>query len=121
IERRVPARLPGRAYSQPVLEHERLVELAPALRPIVGYLGGRDLDQRPSGGRLQGGQRRQLAGRSIDREFDDIIAAVDLLDSGRRQLEQFGEHQLRARSLYTNGEAAQPPNARFSFPNTPSS
>ena len=48
-------RLPRRPHRQPAIEHERLVELAPPLRPVVGDLGSADLDER---------LRRQAAVRS---------------------------------------------------------
>ena len=87
-------RLPRRADGEPVAEHQRAVELAPALGPVVGDLRGRHLDQRAAGRRAQVGQRGSSPGGAVDRVLDDASPSVDLLDAARRELEQLGEHEL---------------------------
>ena len=91
VERCLARRLERGADGQPVAEHERLVEFAPALGPVVGDLSRRDLDQRAARRGAQLGQLRQLAGSAVDRVLDDVVRDVDLLDAGGRQLEQLGE------------------------------
>ena len=76
------------------------MKLLPALVPVVGDLARRDLDEIVADGRLQIGQLRHFAGRSVDRVLDDV-AVADLLDAGRRKL-----HQLRQRELGVFGAAA---------------
>ena len=61
--------------------------------PVVGDLRRRDLDERGAGGRAQRGQRGQLARRAVDGVLDRL-AVVDLLDPGRRELQQLGERDL---------------------------
>ncbi len=121
VERCPAGGRPRRANAQPVAEHKRLVELAPALGPVVGDLARRDLDERLARGGLEVGQRRQLAGRAVDRVLDDPVTDVDLLDAAGRQLEQLGEHQLGVLARDPDRESDQPPKARLSLPNTPSS
>ena len=88
------ASAPRRAHVQPLADRHRPVEAAPALGPVVGDLGRRDLDERGAGGGAQRGQRGQLARRAVDGVLDRV-AAVDLLDARRRELEQLGERDLR--------------------------
>ena len=62
--------LPRRAHGEPLAEHERLVELLPALGPVVRQLARRDLDQRAADRSFEVGQHRQLARRPVDRVLD---------------------------------------------------
>ena len=94
----------GRTVSRPA-EHERAVERAPALGPVVGDLGGRERDQRAPGRRLEGGQLRQLAGRAVDGVLDHVVTDLGLLHPAGRQLEQLGEHDLGVLARDPDGEA----------------
>jgi hypothetical protein len=76
-----------------------LMKLLPALRPIVGDLAGRDLDQGATRGSTHIRQQRQLAWSTVDGVFDHPFSPVaslelDLLDATGRKLEQVGEYEL---------------------------
>ena len=94
VQRCRPCRLPGRAHGQAVVDDQRAVEAAPALRPVIGDVRGRDLDQRPAGGGLQIRELGQLPGGAIDGVLDHVPIELGLLHPARGQLEQLGEHQL---------------------------
>ena len=93
IERGFGRRLPRRPDGQPAVDHQRPVELAPAVGPVVGHLFGKDLDQRVAGGGAQIRERRQFARRAVERVLDGG-AVIDLLDAAGRQVQQLGQHQL---------------------------
>ena len=57
-----------------------------------------------AGRRAQRRQRGQLARRAVDRVLD-VVAAVDLLDARRRELEQLGEHDLGVRARDAHARA----------------
>jgi hypothetical protein len=81
------------------LHEHRLMELLPALAPIVRDLGGGHIDERLTGCGLQVGQLRQLTRGAVHGVFDNALSPIlhgklDLLDSGGRDLEQLGEHEL---------------------------
>jgi hypothetical protein len=69
------------------------VKRLPALRPVVGNLGGRDVDQRVACRGPEVGQRGQLSGRAVEDELDRV-AVLALLQPGGRELEQLYEHRL---------------------------
>jgi hypothetical protein len=81
-----------------------LVELLPALVPVVGDLGGRDLDERVAGGGAEVGQDGQLARGAVDGVLD-AVAVVHLLDAARGELEQLGQHDLGVLAADADGEA----------------
>ena len=83
------------------------MEGLPALVPVVGHLGGDDLDQRVAGGRAQVGQVGQLAGRAVDGVLDDV-AVLALLHPARRELEQLGEDELGVLAPHPDPEADHP-------------
>ena len=97
---------------------ERPVKRPPPLRPVVGDLRRRHLDERAPGRGLEIGQGRQLARRTVDRVLDRI-AGVGLLHAGREQLDQLGEDDLRVLPPHAQREPDQaqcgpPPRARLS-------
>ena len=69
-----PVSQDGRHHDPAAGDRDRLVEVAPAVGPVVGDLGRADLDQAVAGGRLELGQLRQLAGRAVDRVLDPAVA-----------------------------------------------
>ena len=102
------------------------MELPPPLLPVSGHLLGGDVDERPGRGGPQIGELGELSGRAVHGVLDRPVAAIDLLDSARRELEQLRQHELGPRGVDADGEAQQaqwlyPPNARLSLANTPSS
>ena len=63
--------LPGGPDDEPAAgDRDRLVEVAPAVGPVVGDLGRADLDQALAGGGLEAGELGQLARRAVDRVLD---------------------------------------------------
>ena len=109
-------------------EHERPVKLAPPLVPVVGDLRRANLDQRVARGRGQVGQRRQLARRPVHRVLDDRPSPTDTSStppgasssSSASTISACSRRTRTARRI-TSGRRPYPPNARLSFPNTPSS
>src|SRR5262249_10735856 len=79
--------------SDPVLHLDRAMEIGPPVRPVVRHRGGRDVDQRAAGGRLELSELRHLAGRTVDRELDPARPTF-LLHAGGRELEQVREDVL---------------------------
>src|SRR5439155_26567433 len=75
-------------------DYPRAVKAPPALLPVVGDLGRRDLYQRVARGRPQLRQAGQLSRRAVDGVLD-MLTGVGLLNAAGGQLEQLGEHQLR--------------------------
>ena len=107
--RRRRAVLPGRPHDEPAAaDRDRLVEVAPAVGPVVGDLGRADLDQarrrRPP---RASGSSGSSPGRPVDRVLDPLAAAL-LLDPARRQLEQLGEHALGVLGAAADGEPDHP-------------
>ena len=107
VERLGSGRLPGRADPEPVLEHQRVVELPPATVPVLRESPRRDVDQRPARRGLQVGERGKLAGGAVHGVLDRAVAGLGLLDSSRRQLQQLGQHQLRVLGVDADGEAQE--------------
>jgi hypothetical protein len=100
-------RRPRRTHVQAPADGDGLVEGAPAVGPVVGHLGRRDVDERLAGRRAQGRQPGQLAGRAVDGVLDDV-AVVDLLDSGGGEREQLGEDDLGVRAAHAQRKADHP-------------
>ena len=93
---RAPARATAaaRAASPPI--STGWWNVAPAVGPVVGDLGGRRprrARRRPRASQV--GQRRQLARRAVDGVLDDAAVEVDLLDPAGREREQLGERRAR--------------------------
>ena len=79
VDRALPRRLPGGAQPEPLADEERLVEVAPAVGPVVGDLGG-VTSTRPSPDRgVDLAELRQLALAAVDRVLD-LAGAALLLD-----------------------------------------
>ncbi len=85
--------LPGGAQPEPLADQQRLVEVLPAVCPVVGDLGRHHLDQPVAGGDLDFAQLRQLALAAVDRVLD-VAGSVLLLDAVGRQHGQLGENDL---------------------------
>src|SRR5690606_30931319 len=86
---------------------QRLVEVAPAVGPVVGDLGGADLDPAGADRGVDLAQLRQLPLAAVDRVLD-VAGAALLLDPVRRQHGQLGQHQLRLLGSAADREADQP-------------
>ena len=77
---RVVARLfPRRPHEEPVADEQRLVKVAPAVRPVFGNPVGADLDQPVAHRRFEPAQRGELALGPVDRVLD-VAGALLLLD-----------------------------------------
>ena len=93
VDRPLAGRRPGRAHPHPAGDQQRLVEVLPAVGPVVGHLGGGHLDRVLP--RLRGdlAEVGQLALGSVDRELD-VVGALLLLEAVRRQRRELGDDQL---------------------------
>src|SRR5215212_7973283 len=121
VERAVAQRRPGRPNpdgGRAPHEH-RLVELLPALGPVLGDVLSAHAHDHARHLRLPSGERRQLARRAVERVFDEAVA-VHLLHARRRQLQQRREHLLGGRGRSAEREPDQR-NARRSLPTIESS
>ena len=109
----VPPPLPGRPHDDPPAgDRDRLVEVAPAVGPVVGDLGRADLDQAVAGRGLEVGQRRaarRAARRSRTRPSRRPRSSST---PPGRELEQLGEHALGELGLAADGEPDQVPVSR---------
>ncbi len=80
------------------------MEGAPALRPVVGDLRRRDVDERPTRGGAEIRQRRQLARRAVHGELHQLVAERHLFDPARGKLEQLREDELGLGARDAHGE-----------------
>ena len=105
------ARLPpGGAQPEPVADEQRLVEVLPAVGPVVGDLGGRHRNQGVAGRRLDRAELGQLALGAVDRVLD-VAGAPLLLDAVGGEDRELGQHRLRQLGPAADREPDQP-NAR---------
>ena len=89
-------RLPRRPHHDPPAgDHDRLVEVAPAVGPVVGDLGRADLDQPVAGRGLELGHARAArpAARRSRTRPSSVVPRSSSTPPGD-QLEQLGEHAL---------------------------
>src|SRR5947208_9613915 len=98
--------LPRRPHPDPTPDQQRLVEILPAIRPILRHLRRRDLDQPVAGDGLEVGQLGKLPWGAIDRELDEPVALI-LLHPAWRELDQLSEHPLGELRPAADGEADQ--------------
>ena len=116
-ERRLPRRPDAQPAEAPAHVDRPVVRL-PALRPVVGDLARRDVDERAARHGADVRQRRQLARRAVDHVLDRV-AVLALLEPAGRELEQLGEHRLgvaraptRIASRITPAPSRPPPSRR---------
>jgi hypothetical protein len=107
IDRALAGRLPGGAEPEAVADEQRLVEVLPAVGPVVGHPRRDQLDQAVAGRGLDLAQLGQLALAAVDRVLDVALAAL-LLDAVGRQHGQLGEHLLGQLGDAADREADQP-------------
>ena len=93
VDRPLPRLLPGGPQPEALADQHRLVEVLPAVGPVVGDLGRDDLDQPVARRRLDLAQLGQLALAAVDRVLDVARPAL-LLDPVGRQHGQLGEDDL---------------------------
>ena len=100
---RSPARRPlrtagshgGRTAEPAAVEHERAVKRPPPLVPVVGDLGGTDLDQRRPAAAVRSGSAGNSPGAPYT-AYSTIPSETSASSTpARRQLEQLGQHELR--------------------------
>ena len=106
VDRRRLARipLPGRPHDQPApADDDGLVEVPPAVGPVVGNLGRLDLDQAGARGGPQIRQVGQLAGWPVDRVLD-VVGAALLLDAAGHELDELRQDQLRLIRAAADGQ-----------------
>jgi hypothetical protein len=110
--------LPRRPDVQAAAHEDGHMEALPALGPVVRHLLAADPNPASADVGFALRQRRQLAGCAVERVLDPT-GAVDLLEAGRRELEQRGEDGL---GVVGGGPYGQPDqrNARLTFANSPS-
>ena len=84
------------------------MEVLPAVGPVVGDLGGADLDRALPGRGLDLAQLRQLALAAVDRVLDIARPAL-LLDAVRRQDGQLGEDEVGTCSEGTSPQGESRP------------
>ena len=70
VDRALARLLPGGAQPEPLADQQRLVEVLPAVGPVVGDLGRADLDQALARRGLDLAQLRQLPLAAVDRVLD---------------------------------------------------
>ncbi len=99
--------LPGRAQPEPLADQQRLVEVLPTVRPVVGNGGCDQLDQAVPRRDLDLAQLRQLALATVDRVLD-VAGAVLFLHPVRRQNRQLRQHPLSQLGLAADRKADQP-------------
>ena len=99
--------LPRGPHPEPLADEQRLVEVLPAVGPVVGDLGRADLDQPVPGRGLELAERGQLALGAVDRVLD-VAGPVLLLDAARREHDELGEHPLRELRAAADGEPDHP-------------
>ena len=118
IQRALAGLLPRGPQPEPSADQQRLVEVLPAVRPVVGHLGGDDLDQAVAGCGLELPQLGQLALAAVDRVLDVAVARL-LLDAVRRQHRQLGQDDLRLLRATPDCEADQAAPGRDGEPERP--
>ena len=85
---------------------QRHVEALPALLPVVGHLFPANLHAHAAQRGRALWERGQLAGRAVQRELHEACP-IHLLEAGRRDLEQRGQHLLRRLRGRAYGEPDQ--------------
>ena len=84
---------PRRPDEDPPADEYRLVEILPAVGPVVRDLLRGHLDEPVAGRSLQIRKRGEFAGGAVDRVFDPAWTRL-LLDASGRQLDEVGEDAL---------------------------
>src|SRR5829696_9230977 len=107
VDRALSGRLPGGAEPEAVGDQEGLVEVAPAVGPVVGNLGRADLDPTAADRGIEVAQLRQLALAAVDRVLD-VAGPPLLLDAVRRQDRQLGQDEVRLLRRAAHREPDQP-------------
>ena len=110
VDRALARLLPGGAQPEALADQERLVEVLPAIGPVVGDLGRDHLDQAVARRDLDLAQLRQLALAAVDRVLD-VAGPALLLDPVRAPARSARRGPARPARAAADREADQP-NAR---------
>ena len=97
---------PGGPHKDAIADEHRLVEVLPAVGPVVGDLLGGDLHETLPHRCFEIGERGELARGAVDRVLHPAVSLL-LLDPAGRKLDEVREHSLSEIRAATNRQADQ--------------
>ena len=120
VDRALARLLPGGPQPEALADQQRLVEVAPAVGPVVGDLGRGDLDQALADRGLELAQLGQLALAAVDRVLD-VAGPALLLDPVRAPARSARRGPARPARAGSGPRGGSPlPKARRTRPKRPS-